>query len=115
MVTARAVEIKRKMESKEKEIEQWTLNNGIPMEMKIMDKVKDRLEEIIDVDVNVQSLLPPLPIEDRKSIKHFLCFTTLQKVSSYYHTIIILRSPFNQTIIELEQWKIQSPSKYNLV
>ena len=70
------------MKLKDLEIELWISKNGLSQEMKekIMDMVKDRLEE--EKDVDVQNLLNILSPELRKSIKRLLCFNTLKKVST---------------------------------
>ncbi|XP_062119865.1 cyclic nucleotide-gated ion channel 1-like [Humulus lupulus] len=78
--TTKSEELGEKMRLKEQEIEFWIEKNGLPKEEKalIMQKVKHKLKENREVDV--ENLLSILPSEDRKRIKHLLCFPLLQKV-----------------------------------
>ncbi|XP_062074906.1 cyclic nucleotide-gated ion channel 1-like [Humulus lupulus] len=80
LATAKSEELGEKMKLKEQEIEFWIEKNGLPKEEKasIMQKVKHKLEENREVDI--ENLLSILPSEDRKRIKHLLCFPLLQKV-----------------------------------
>lgn len=84
LATAKSEEIGEKMKLKERDIELWIKKNGLPKEIKtsIMQKVKYKLEENKDVDV--ENLLPILPSEDRKFIKRLLCLPMLRKVINDY-------------------------------
>lgn len=71
------------MKLKERDIELWISQNGLPKKMKteIIYKVKDKMEGNREVDVDFRSLLCLLPSEDRKSIKRHLFSASLKKVS----------------------------------
>ena len=86
LATTKSEEIGEKMKLKERDVELWIEKNGLPKELKtkIMQKVKYKLEENKDVDV--ENLLSILPSEDRKYIKRLLCLPMLRKVMIYYPT-----------------------------
>ncbi|XP_062120210.1 cyclic nucleotide-gated ion channel 1-like isoform X2 [Humulus lupulus] len=83
LATTRSEEIGEKMKLKEREVEIWIEKRGLPMEEKtsIMQKVKQKLKENKEVDV--ENLLSILPFEDRKRIKLLLCLPLLRKVSMF--------------------------------
>ena len=89
LATTRSEEIGEKMKLKERDIEVWIAKNGLPKEMKtsIMQKVKHKLEENYNKDVDVENLLSILSSEDRKSIKRLLCLPMLKQVSNILQII----------------------------
>ncbi|KAF3448010.1 hypothetical protein FNV43_RR08718 [Rhamnella rubrinervis] len=83
LATQRSEKIRRKMKFKETDIGLWFSKNGFhrKTQTEIMKKVEYRLEENRDVDV--QNLFPLLALEDRKKIKHHLCFSIVKKVEIF--------------------------------
>ncbi|KAM5556185.1 hypothetical protein ABKV19_023859 [Rosa sericea] len=72
--------IKLALEKKSKELDSWLFKSGIPSRRKneIMERVGQELEEYRDVDV--ENVLPILPVELQSYIKSCLPITRLKKV-----------------------------------
>lgn len=74
--------VRRKMKIKDKEVESWLSQNGLPCNMKreIMKHVKEEVEENKDVDV--ENILSILPSKQKSVINEWLRLAILKKVSS---------------------------------
>ena len=86
--TQRSEEIIQNVKFKERDVDLWMHRNELPTDIKeIMSNITHILKEKKDVDV--EKLLPHLPLELRKGIKNYLCKPLLRKVSLFLLTSFV--------------------------
>lgn len=89
------MKMEQKMEGKGREIELWLSENGIPKELhnmksKIMNKVRQELEENRDADLD--HIITTLPSEIQKHIESCTPMARLKRVSSSKTMTLIITS-----------------------
>lgn len=87
LATTKSEETRQKIIKIEQAIEEWMVKNDLPEDMKneIKNNIIQQLEENIDA-VDLENLFSILPWNTRKSLKRFLCMSTLRKVCSSLST-----------------------------
>ncbi|KAL4594931.1 hypothetical protein ACB092_12G055000 [Castanea dentata] len=80
LATQRSEDIIQSVKFKERDVDMWIHRNDLPPDMKkeIMSNITHILKKKKDVDV--EKLLPHLPVDLRKKIKNYLCKPLLRKV-----------------------------------
>ncbi|CAL9008880.1 unnamed protein product [Prunus brigantina] len=81
LATTKSEETRQKIIKIEQAIEEWMVKNDLPEDMKneIKNNIRQQLEENIDA-ADLENLFSILPWNTRKSLKRFLCMSTLRKV-----------------------------------